>query len=95
MNLIYIGEDPNEKDLSTQQSKAQPEVRIPGADEDPRRKNGIKTPQGKRPAQADGIGRKEALLGWKKDRGLIFGFPGGSVLREGTRYGSYLNSESR
>ena len=45
----------HEADLSTQQSKAQQKVWIPGADEDPGRTGSIKAAPGKGPGKAIGF----------------------------------------
>jgi len=45
----------HEKDLSAQQGQAQPEIRLPGADEDLGRKTGFEAPSGQRPVKAYGF----------------------------------------
>ena len=45
----------HETDLSTQQSEAQPEIRLPGADEDAGREDDSKTAQGQGPDEVVGF----------------------------------------
>jgi hypothetical protein len=56
----------HETDLSTQQSKTEQKIRVPGKNENPGGAADFKAPPGQGTDQADRFGRKEALLGWNK-----------------------------
>jgi hypothetical protein len=73
MNLYIDRSKSHETDLSTQQSEAEPQIRVPGPDENPGWKAGPQTPEGKGPDKTQYFGREKALLTVKQANFPLFG----------------------